>query len=178
MYTDSIIGNQFSVKTSPYIPNQQSPEVIDRQEQLFSFYKAFLSTLINLRSPSLMINTVICNNIFNSGKTGRHDQFVHYGKRIADLSIGQLQYPWACADADRRNQLSPMQFDNKAAGCTDVNVSQKLWAVSQFIRTMQSSFGITPQIYFWKSQDSSVVAVTLWDEVNEIKFGFMPTENI
>ena len=139
---------------------------------VYGYYRAFLSTMINMNSPTLISKVFICNNLYNTGMSGMHEKFIHYGRSVADLSIGQLEYPWYGADADKSTELPLLMFDRRAAGETNQVVANKLWAISQFIRTLPN----LPRIFFYKSQDGSVVSITLLDEYNGIKFNYMPTE--
>lgn len=139
---------------------------------VYGYYRGFLGTLINMNSKTLISKVFIYNNLYNTGLSGMHEKFIHYGRSVADLSIGELEYPWQGADADRTNELPLLMFDRRAAGESNPVVANKLWAISQFIRTLNS----IPRIFFYKSQDGSVVSVTLVDEYNGIKFNYMPTE--
>lgn len=161
------------------IPTQAPAHVgQDPRTQLFNLYKSFLSTVVNTNSPHLMVNSILNENLYNTGKGGRHDQYIHHGRRIADLSMGELQYPWAAADADRKNECDLINFDRRAASMTDPIISQRLWAVASFVRTLQQQTGVVPRIYFYKNMDGSVVSVTLVDEINEIKFACLVSESI
>ena len=57
-------------------------------KSLYDYYKAFLSTLINVNSPTLNKKVFVYNNLWNTGKNSIHEKFIHYGKSVADLSIG------------------------------------------------------------------------------------------
>jgi hypothetical protein len=177
MYNTATVDNVTKHHYAPPPAVVQNPTP-DTRTQLFSLYKSFLSTLINMSSPQLMMSTVTNNNLYNSGNSGIHEQYIHYGRRVADLSMGQLQHPWAAADADRKNEVTLEVFDRRAAGSTDLVVAQRLWAISQFIRTVQAQYAVLPRIFFYKNDDASVVSVTLMDEVNDIKFGYMPTASV
>lgn len=153
-------------------PAQIYPTTQLEQNNVYQYYRAFLSTVINMNSPQLQMKKFICNNLFNSGLNGVHEKFIHFGRSVADLSIGELEYPWMAADADKHNEVSVMNFDRLAAGETNPIVAERMWMISHFVH----SFPTAPRIYFYKGSESTVVSVTLVDELNKIKFNYMPTE--
>lgn len=141
-------------------------------KSLYDYYKAFLSTLINVNSSTLNKKVFVYNNLWNTGKNSIHEKFIHYGKSVADLSIGDLEYPWVGADFSKNNQIDLVTLDRRAAIERNPIVSAKLWAISEFTRSLKPN----PTIFMYEDSKTGLLSITLIDELNNIRFNYIPTE--
>lgn len=137
--------------------------------ELYQKYRDMALSMINPTNPE--INYIVKNNSDIPGASGYglHEKFIHYGRSVIDLSVGELHFPWVAADADPRNEISATRLQQLANQETNPLTAGRLRKIANFASWLPSY----TRIYYYKSADGSVKSVTLEDEMNQVKFNMI-----
>lgn len=137
--------------------------------ELYRKYREIALSLLPIGNPDL--NYVVNSNDDIPGAIGYgiHEKFIHYGRSIIDLSVGDVHYPWVAADEDANNEISVSRLRELSESETNLMVATRLKVLANFAAWLPSY----TRFYFYRSRDNSVKALTIEDEMNQVKFNMI-----
>lgn len=167
MFTNTTRSVQRASRPSMLGVSNQSTQSISIE--LYQKYRDMALGMINPNNPE--INYVVKNNTDNPGSAGYglHEKFIHYGRSVIDLSVGELHFPWVAADADPANEISATRLQQLANQETNPLIAGRLRKIANFASWLPSY----TRIYYYRSSDGGTKSVTLEDEMNQVKFNMI-----
>ena len=132
-------------------------------------YRDMALTMINTSNPEL--NYVVLNNDSMPGNEvyGLHEKFIHYGRAVIDLSVGEPYYPWVAADAEPANEITVSRLQQLANSESNPLIAGRIRKIANFAAWMPAY----TRVHYYRSSDGSVKSVTLEDEMNQVKFNMI-----
>lgn len=137
--------------------------------ELYNQYRDMALTMINTNNPEL--NYIALDNSVIPGcdTYGLHEKFIHYGRAVIDLSVGEPYYPWVAADADPANEITSSRLQQLANTESNPLIAGRIRKIANFVAWMPSY----TRIYFYTSGDGNVKSITIEDEMNLVKFNMI-----
>ena len=137
--------------------------------ELYYKYRDMALSMINVNNPEISFLISDNGKIDGSFVYGLHEKFVHYGCTVIDLSVGEPHFPWVAADADSSNEITAARLQQLANSESNPLVAGRIRKIANFVAWMPSY----TRIYYYRSRDNSVKAITLEDEMNQVKFNMI-----
>lgn len=157
--------------TQPAYPNagMVNPMVSSITVELYEQYRQLALSMINVNNPELCYHVESNSDIVGAVGYGIHERFIHYGRSVIDLSVGEVHYPWEAADASSSNYVTVERLQQIANMETNPLVAGRIRKIANFAARMPSY----TKCYFYRSHLGDVKAVTVEDEMNTVKFNMI-----
>lgn len=146
-----------------------NPIVSSITMELYDQYRQLALSMININNPEICYSVENNSDIVGAVGYGIHERFIHYGRSVIDLSVGELHFPWEAADADGNNFVTVDKLQQIANTTTNPLVAGRIRKIANFVARMPAY----TKCYYYHSRDGSVKAVTVEDEMNMVKFNMI-----
>ncbi len=146
-----------------------NPIVSSITVELYEQYRQLAMSMINPNNPELSYLVESNNDILGAVGYGIHERFIHYGRSVIDLSVGEVHYPWEAADASSSNYVTVERLQQIANIETNPLVAGRIRKIANFAARMPAY----TKCYYYRSQAGAVKAVTIEDEMNTVKFNMI-----
>ncbi len=165
MFTDTVIapaytGNAFFAPTFEQSPDQIALETYNQ-------YRTFAEGLIDMSNPQL-IYMPTSNAPGSRNGFGLHEKWIHFSRRVMDVSVGNLDFPWYSADHTEFNAVSAGDLLTIAMNEPNPLTASRIRQIYELTQTLP----LHTRVYYYQGHDGTK-AVTLVDEINLVKFAML-----
>lgn len=137
--------------------------------ELYQHYRALVHSLINTADPQISYLVSRNSDIPGAQGYGVHERFVHYGRSVVELSVGELHYPWVAADGYPNTGVTPAQLLALAEVEPNELIEYRLRTIAAFAMSQPAYV----RCYYYCNANGTVKAVTVEDEMNMLKFNML-----